>query len=106
MSAEKRDDLASTRSYEYGVGELDVVDTRRSLEAGQIVLIGLNTLLLLVVVGLSLGLIWITSGVWEDMGYMLEYGVCEPLSDGGIGDYSYMPSAGVIDFTDGGIDGG
>lgn len=77
MSAEKNEELASTRSYDYGKGGF-----RGDGESGKIYVIerhrhiDLNTGLLVVGLGLLVWLVWICSGAWEDIGYMLEYGYC------------------------------
>lgn len=92
MSAEKREDLARTKQYDYGSGGWAAERTRLMVKRMSWFR-SWSDVLVLVLLGVLIGLvcfnIWVVSGVWEDLGYMMEYGLedagVDSLNDGGEG---------------------
>lgn len=81
MCAEKNEDLAKTRQYDYGKeGMTRLMVSRLSWVRSRLEV--LNMFLILAGLGLSLYLLWMGLGVWEDIGYLLEYGQCGEVDAG------------------------
>lgn len=79
MSAEKREELASTRSYDYGGGGWADAKTKlmvRRMSWARSWLEIWAVILLMVLLGMVGFMVWVVGGVWEDVGYLLEYRDC------------------------------
>ena len=101
MAAEKNEELARTRQYDYkesyrdGERTIEVVRRREYSKAWIWVLSGVVTGLIIGMLGF---LIWVCTGIWEDLGYVMEYGVGWYEEDAGGMD--------VLNGEDAGLDGG